>query len=127
MKAMKRLIILFVIVIVLIGCEKEENIEPNFDRIVSKGEIFKVSLEQNSSSGYVWSLKNNLSNSIISLEDLQIESLRNDKGISQTGASSLKIWHFKASKKGSINLNFIYKRPFENDVEKSKTIKIKIY
>ncbi|SDF55367.1 inhibitor of cysteine peptidase [Fontibacillus panacisegetis] len=86
---------------------------------VTAGESFKITLEENTSTGYSWSYKSDS-------DAIQLIA-ENSEAPSQTdppmmGAPSQKTWTFKADKKGTYTLKFSYARPWEKDVPAVETV-----
>lgn len=78
-----------------------------------------IQLEQNSSTGYVW----------------EVDFPDNIKIISDTvssgdpnlvGAPETRTWILKATRPGTYDITFNYKRPFENKIEKSVTYQLMV-
>ena len=76
---------------------------------VRKGEVFKIILKANHSTGYSWQWENKSKNSI--LDSVYMQYTLSDKAI--TGSGGNEIWEFKANKKGQEKLIMVYKRPWE--------------
>lgn len=81
------------------------------DYIVRNGEVFKIELKSNPTTGYHWVLTNKASASAVdSLSDTYTPNKR-DKNI--VGSGGTQTFRFKAVQKGIDSLNFIYVRPWE--------------
>jgi inhibitor of cysteine peptidase len=91
--------------------------------IVKSGEIFKIVLESNRSTGYGWYWDNKPDKSII--DSLYVDYVLKSK--MQTGAGGNEMWEFRALRKGEQMIKMVYKRPWENKPPlKSKEILIKV-
>ena len=76
---------------------------------VRKGEVFKVILKANHSTGFSWQWENKTDKSIV--DSVYMDYVLSDKAI--TGAGGNEIWEFKAKTKGEQKLIMVYKRPWE--------------
>lgn len=77
---------------------------------VRKGEVFKVVLNANHSTGYRWHWENKpAKNSII--DSVFADYILENKMV--TGGGGKEIWEFKAKRKGDQKLVLTYKRPWE--------------
>ena len=76
---------------------------------VAIGEVLQVELEANIATGYNWTLKVPADSSYLSfLDETYVE---NEFMTAKEEGKS--VWRFRALKKGSTQLRFIYKRPWE--------------
>lgn len=90
---------------------------------VRQGEVFKVILKANHSTGYSWQWDNKSAESIV--DSVYMDYVLSDKAI--TGAGGNEIWEFKAKKKGEQKLIMLYKRPWEKDgVAEKREVLIKV-
>ena len=90
---------------------------------VRQGEIFKVILKANHSTGYSWQWQNKTNKSIV--DSVYMDYVLSDKAI--TGSGGNEIWEFKAKRKGEQKLIMIYKRPWEKDgVPEKKEILVRV-
>lgn len=78
---------------------------------VRQGEVFKVILKSNHSTGYSWQWDNKSNESII--DSVYMDYVLSDKAM--IGGGGNEIWEFKAKKKGKQKLIMHYKRPWEKD------------
>lgn len=78
---------------------------------VKQGEVFKVVLKANHSTGYSWHWSSNSNESIV--DSVYVDYILSDKAI--VGGGGHEIWEFKAKKKGSQKLIMTYKRPWEKE------------
>jgi len=91
---------------------------------VRTGEIFKVILKSNRSTGYTWSWENKSEVNII--DSVYVDYVLKDRAI--TGGGGNEIWEFRAKLRGEQELIMVYKRPWENseeDQRKSIVVKVK--
>ena len=90
---------------------------------VKTGEIFKIILESNRSTGYGWYLENVPEKSII--DSIYVDYVLKSK--MQTGAGGNEIWEFRANRKGEQIIKMVYKRPWEKEPPlKIKEILVKV-
>ena len=87
---------------------------------VRQGEIFKVILKANHSTGYSWQWENKTNKSIV--DSVYMDYVLSDKAI--TGSGGNEIWEFKAKRKGEQKLIMVYERPWEKDgiIEKKEIL-----
>lgn len=87
---------------------------------VRQGEVFKIILKANHSTGYSWQWENNTDRSIV--DSVYMDYVLSSKAI--TGSGGNEIWEFKAKRKGEQKLIMIYKRPWEKDgiIEKKEIL-----
>ena len=78
---------------------------------VKQGEVFKIVLKANHSTGYSWHWESKSSESII--DSVYVDYILSNKTI--VGGGGNEIWEFKAKKKGSQKLIMRYKRPWEKE------------
>jgi inhibitor of cysteine peptidase len=78
---------------------------------VRQGEIFKVVLKANHSTGYSWQWENKTNESII--DSVYMDYVLSDKPL--TGAGGNEIWEFRAKRRGDQKLIMEYKRPWEKE------------
>lgn len=90
---------------------------------VKSGEIFKIVLESNRSTGYGWYWENKPEKSII--DSIYVDYVLKSK--MQTGAGGNEMWEFRARRKGDQMIKMVYKRPWENEPPiKIKEILVKV-
>lgn len=90
---------------------------------VNINESFKVSLEENGSTGYSWSYTLSEENAIKLISEECFTSYA--PGIS--GAPSQKVWTFEALKPGKYTLLYEYRRSWELDIAPIETVQVDIY
>jgi inhibitor of cysteine peptidase len=78
---------------------------------VRQGEVFRVILKANHSTGFSWQWENKTNKSIV--DSVYMDYVLSDKAI--TGAGGNEIWEFKAKRKGEQKLIMVYKRPWEKE------------
>ena len=76
---------------------------------VKKGEVFKIVLKSNHSTGYSWHWNDRPSNSII--DSIYVTYVLEKKML--TGAGGHEIWEFRARTEGQQKISLVYKRPWE--------------
>lgn len=75
---------------------------------VNSGENFTISLEENTSTGYAWTVEKDDKIELVETADTQEE---NTDG--KVGVPSTKTWTFKCDEVGEYNIKFTYERSFE--------------
>lgn len=112
-----------IILFILFDCSKSTIIinEQNHDEIIllKKGDIAKVKLKANPSTGYIWSITNFDTSLIKILDEIYIaEKVKSDI----VGSGGNKIYTLEAMNKGQVTIEFIYHRPFEEELPPIKKI-----
>ena len=94
--------------------------QQNDDEIVARvGESFTVELEGIPTAGYEWKLAQ---------DDSKFRLVKKDyahPGASIGGATKER-FHIKASQPGSTTLTFNYKRPWESEVQETKSFRLRV-
>lgn len=85
-------------------------------------DTFQIALEENGSTGYQWDyvISNAAAATLISEDSYCFTP-------NSVGTPVQKVWSFKALKPGKYTIQFIYRKPWEIDVEPIKTVKCDIY
>ncbi len=86
--------------------------------LTHKGDVFKVQLAENPTTGYLWKID--------SMDDKHLRSKEQEYEISDEGigASGMKTFYFEVIHEGVSELHIILGRPWEN--EKMDTFKVTI-
>lgn len=82
------------------------------------GETFKITLEENTSTGHSWSYVGN-SDALELIADKIEYPEQTDSPM--VGVANLKTWTFKATKAGTYTLKFVYTQPWEKDQKPAQT------
>ncbi|MGI9531944.1 protease inhibitor I42 family protein [Lutimonas sp.] len=85
---------------------------------VRTGEVFKVVLASNQSTGYSWQWENKSEENL--LDSVYVDYVLKDKAI--TGAGGNEIWEFMAKRKGKQEVIMVYKRPWEKTTEADRKV-----
>lgn len=108
---------------------------------VSKGQKFEVSLEENASTGYLWTYNVNSKEVKLltkkysqrdnsSAKEKNAETLKKDttieKNIQMVGVPYDREWTFQAKEKGTYTIKYSYARPWEKDIAPAKTVEYTI-
>lgn len=96
--------------------ETEKYLEVGKVNVIKKGDNFKIVLDENLTSGYVWTYKTD--NKAVALMDerkIVIEP-------NVVGTPYKKVWRFEGRKKGTYKINYTYARPWEKDIPPIKTV-----
>ena len=101
---MKYLIIIVLLGMGLVVCQQGK-------MSVKSGEIFKIVLESNRSTGYGWYWENKPDKSII--DSVYVDYVLKTK--MQAGAGGNEMWEFRAKWKGEQMIKMVYKRPWEKE------------
>ena len=121
------LLISIVLLFTLIGCSpttiiiKENNQEKKYS--LKKGDIVKVILNANPSTGYKWQIEN-IDNSKIKIVEETYTANKVQSDI--VGSGGNKIYLFKAISKGNTSIEFEYSRPFEKELPSKKKLCINL-
>lgn len=90
---------------------------------VRTGEVFKVILKSNRSTGYSWHWDNKNETGLI--DSIYVDYVLKDRAI--TGSGGNEIWEFRAKRKGEQELIMVYKRPWDHsDGEERRTFLVKV-
>lgn len=85
---------------------------------VRTGEIFKVVLASNQSTGYSWHWENKSKENL--LDSVYVDYVLKDRAI--TGAGGNEIWEFRGKRKGKQEVIMVYKRPWEKTSEVDRKV-----
>lgn len=85
--------------------------------ILKQGKEFTVVLDENPSTGYVWTYNTTDNEAIRLINEKNI--LNKEKVV---GTPSQKVWTFKLCKSGIFELEFYYLRPWEKNITAIKTV-----
>jgi len=89
------------------------------------GKNVQVKLVSNPTTGYSWKIES------ISPKDIvrSIGSRYEPSEKELTGSGGVEVWTFRAVKKGSVQVRFVYQRPWEKGIPpiEVRTIKIKVH
>lgn len=127
MKTYFILLISIVLLFSLIGCStttitiKEDNQKGKYS--VRKGDLIKVILNANPSTGYKWQIENiDISKLKIVKETYTAKKVHRDI----VGSGGNKIYLFKAINKGNTTIDLIYSRPFEKELPPKKKFHVNL-
>jgi predicted secreted protein len=79
----------------------------------AKGDVIKITLDSNVTTGYQWSLVSNSNESVLSLTDHGYVSPTQDPSRPIVGAGGYEEWYFAALASGTSTLHMEYSRPWE--------------
>ncbi len=96
------------LLIITVACLSLFSFQSNVIK-VKTGEVFKVILKSNQSTGYTWHWENRSKENL--LDSVYVDYVLRDKAI--TGSGGNEIWEFRAKRKGEQKLIMVYKRPWE--------------
>ena len=117
------ILITTVLLFILFDCSPSTIIikEHNQNEIISinKGDIAKVILKANPSTGYIWSIEN-IDNLLVKILDESYVAKKVKKDI--VGSGGNKIYLIKTMNKGKTTIEFKYSRPFEEELPSIKKI-----
>ena len=94
----------------------------NNDCIVSKGEMFKIALSENATTGYAWVIDYD----VRTLELVKKESVSDCDSEARMGCGSKVIYYFKGKAFGEFNLNYKYRRSWEESSIDEKNYKVRV-
>ncbi len=89
---------------------------------VKPGHTFTISLKSNPSTGYMWQIQNPIDKARLVILNKTFAP-GNKKLVGNPGK---EIWKFKALKKGTIFIEFAYKRSWENQIAHKETYAVNI-
>lgn len=110
---MRGLICLGLGIFLLVACQTTVKHEATpSDYIVRNGEVFKIELKSNPTTGYHWVMENSAEvNLVDSLSDIYTQDEKSNENV--VGSGGTQTFQFKATRKGIDTLSFIYVRPWE--------------
>lgn len=116
----------FAMVGVLSGCsvpkQVKVQVKGNKTVIVKKGQMLKLELEANATTGYMWELTIGPERDVLS----EVGKYRYIHKSRRIGEGGIQQYRFKTLKKGKESLLFEYKRPWEKEKEAVKKFKVKV-
>ncbi len=116
------IITFFLIFNLSLVCISNDNSSAISSKTLKKGEILKIELKENVSTGYFWQYEMSNKNILIDILDKYVENA--DEKI--LGKSGKHIWYFYALQKGKTKITFKLKKESNYSIEKEKIYKIKI-
>jgi len=107
----KSLLLISVIsLLIFSGCTAKELVLPSGSEV--EGDNLTITLEENPTTGYVWSLKMGTEN-IVALESDEYIPIHTSENV--VGSGGNHVWIFKGVSKGETVLTFKYYRPWEKE------------
>lgn len=104
------LLISIFILLVSSGCTAKKIVLPSGSEV--EGDKLTITLEENPTTGYVWTLKVGIEN-IVALESDEYIATQTSENI--VGSGGNHIWKFKGVSPGETVLTFKYYRPWEKE------------
>jgi len=89
---------------------------------VRPGHTFSISLKSNPSTGYMWQIQNPIDKTLLIIVNKTFAPQKRKLA----GSPGKEVWRFKALKKGTIFIEFAYKRSWEKEIVKRTTYSIVI-
>ena len=126
---MKKLLVLLVTLILavclLAGCGGVKTyIDDEKTITASVGQEFIIALDSNPTTGYDW--EESYDDSMLSLDEEESRYEPDEKAEGLVGAGGTQYFRFKALKKGNTEINLVYKRSWEEEIEDEKVFKVNI-
>ncbi len=90
------------------------------------GDVVKITLDSNVTTGYQWQLMSNSDESVVSLLDHQYVEPSAGGGEPLVGAGGSEEWRFKAEASGASKLHLVYGKPWEGAAKADKTFDLTI-
>jgi inhibitor of cysteine peptidase len=97
----------------------------NGSKTIKKGDIVKITLEANSSTGYTWDVASN-NKKVLRYDGKKYIAPKSTGSTPVVGAAGKEVLTFKAIKSGTSTLKLVYHRPWEKNVKPAKTFTVKI-
>ena len=107
---------------VMMGCSKVA-VELGATKVIV-GDSICVVLEENPSTGYTWEYTEEPEGRLELTETRVFEGEESEPKM--VGAPVTRVWKFTAVKEGEVTLRYIYRRPWETDVEPVDAVEYKI-
>jgi len=120
-KIMLLLILIFALASPSFSAKHKKNIDSHKLR-VKPGQTFNISLKSNPSTGYMWQIQNPIDKTKLVI----INKIFSPGKKNLAGSPGKEVWKFKALKKGTIFIEFAYKRSWENQIAKRETYAVAI-
>ena len=122
----KRVIILGLVIVGLtisqgFAAKTKRSVDPHRIK-VRPGQTFKIDLQSNPTTGYMWQIRNPIDKTRLVI----VNKTFAPKSKKLVGSPGHEVWQFKALKKGTIYIEFAYKRSWENEVVKRETYAVVI-
>jgi len=95
--------------------EKKIKLEKAGNVFLTKGQMLKVELDANPTTGYEWAVKKGKDHQIIG-QIGYLEYVPDKRSAGRVGAGGTSVYRVRALKKGQTTLIFQYKRPWEQNV-----------
>ena len=125
----KRVISIFICVTVLFsasGCGSHKEIlaelKGNKTLGIWIGQICRLEVESNPTTGYSWELSGDIDKGIVQ----EVGKYKYIRKSDLVGGGGKQVYRLKGQKKGVANLILEYKRPWEKGIPPAKTYKVKI-
>ncbi|MBN1640354.1 MAG: protease inhibitor I42 family protein [Anaerolineae bacterium] len=91
---------------------------------VERGQVIVVTLASNPSTGYRW--ERAAATDEILVQDGEAEFQEGAKGQQLVGAGGQEVLRFRAQRSGTTELQLVYHRPWETDVEPEETFSVRV-
>ena len=104
------LLILVFGLLIFSGCTAKKMVLPSGSEV--EGDKLTITLEENPTTGYVWTLKMGTEN-IVSLESDEYIPIQTSENV--VGSGGNHVWNFNGVSKGETVLTFKYYRPWEKE------------
>lgn len=89
---------------------------------LATGDILELKLEMTSGTGYSWAVGKNAKDML----PQQGEAIFEKPKTPRPGAKQLQVFRFKATSRGTSELELVYRRPFEKDKPPAKTFALTV-
>ncbi len=90
------------------------------------GDVIKITLDSNATTGYAWQLKSNSDESVVGLLDHQYVEPPAGGGEPLVGAGGSEEWRFRAEASGTSKLHLEYGQPWEGGAKADKAFDLTI-
>ena len=120
------IMILIIVGLVVPGCSKEKQVEVRLEKdqflSVRVGQIFKVELKANPTTGYLWQVDPAKAKGLIAESGKSFYERQGEL----VGSGGIEAFTFKAEAEGIGDIVFIYERPWEAIAIKKYILTVKI-
>jgi inhibitor of cysteine peptidase len=96
------------------GCKTQKEAKEDLRFKVKTGDVFKIQVKSNPTTGYQWQLAEPIDSAIVKLDKKEFLS-DESSGKMMVGGGGSEIWVFKGIKKGKTEIKLKYIRDWQKD------------
>ncbi|MDP8298876.1 MAG: protease inhibitor I42 family protein [Candidatus Tantalella remota] len=119
--------ILFTLILgALVGCGTGKDVsicvEGNRMTDINRGQLLKIELEANATTGYIWELSDSVNKGVLN----RVGKYRYIRKSRRIGSSGIQLFRFRGTKKGQARLVFEYRRPWEKEEKPARRYTVRV-